>query len=283
MAISAVGGKTGTSSTGVTSLVLTYSPTSGNSLILAVQLASSLAGLILQDNLSNSYTLDVSWSPNGTVQFACFHINSVPSGVTSFTFSWTSSQAAAAILEEYSGAPYGIGLYATIQVGSPSSASAKIGASGDFYVAVATNGPSSLTFSAGTLRQQTGSVTGVGDIAIADITSGTANTTLTITESGANSWIQWAQYLVGATGSARVSQDIELLANQPSTAKARASQDIELIPNQPSTALARVSQDVELLANQPSTSKARVSQDVILVIGTGLSIGLIQPVVFVVT
>lgn len=256
MAISPVGGTTASSAVNVTTLTVTYSPTAGNTLVLIVILKSNTSGLTFQDNLGNTYAPD-----NSSATTVVYHISNCPAGITGFTATWTNSQTAIIALEEYSGASGAVYLTAA----QSSTLSGSIYYSGDYIVGLGSFG-SAITITSGTQRQASG-VVNSQNLVIADNTSASTppptGTSLAITETGGTS-PTWFIFLVGGPGYQRVSQDVQLIANKPSSPNIRVSQDFSL-PLRSGNPNALLSQDILLVIGH-SRKVSLVSQDVTLVL-----------------
>jgi hypothetical protein len=263
MAIAAVNGAKNSSSSGVTTLSVTYSPTAGNLVIVGLFFSATVSSLVVKDSLGNT----LSAGPN-EVNSYLFYETGLASGITGFTATWTGSAQVGMAVEEYSGAtsvntapPAG----STIADGTSASAtiSTYIGVANNFIVAVM-GSANTLTTSVGNQRQQT--TTGSARVTLQDNTAATAYTSVTNTATLTSASWYICAVEIGNVGRARVDQDVELVIKQATNLHARVAQDVELVIKQPTNANARVAQDVELVISKPTTARARVAQDVILVI-----------------
>jgi len=84
-----------------TSAMATYSPTEGNTVIIYLSHNATTTGDSCKDNLSNTLTAGPK-SSNTTNKISSFYYT-VPSGVTSFTCTWTTARFAYLDVLEYSG------------------------------------------------------------------------------------------------------------------------------------------------------------------------------------
>ena len=95
-----VGGNGASSTGGATTETVTYSPTAGNATVLYFATGGVITGLTVNDSLGNP----LSAGPTSGL-LTSFYQYPVPSGVTSYTATWTTTHPPASfIVEEYSGA-----------------------------------------------------------------------------------------------------------------------------------------------------------------------------------
>jgi hypothetical protein len=109
MAIAPVGGATNTSGAGtVNSFTVTYAPTPGNTVVMFLDTNGTTAALTAKDNLGNNLSIGPGPIIQGSVELQSFYQLSAPSGVTGYTFTWTTAHTAKIVLEEYSGNNLGV-------------------------------------------------------------------------------------------------------------------------------------------------------------------------------
>jgi len=98
MSVSYVGGSVNETA-GTTSVSITYSPTSGNTVILGLSLVTSVSSILCQDNNHNILSTPL-YSPNSNTYL--FNGTAI-TGATSYAVSWIGTAAAALGIVEYSG------------------------------------------------------------------------------------------------------------------------------------------------------------------------------------
>lgn len=101
-AISQIGGAA-VSYSAATSTTVYYSPTSGNAVVFCLGRNGVTSGETVVDNLSNSLSGGTVLKSTGTTGVTIFYQYPVPSGVTSYTATWTTARGSGATVEEYSG------------------------------------------------------------------------------------------------------------------------------------------------------------------------------------
>ena len=90
--------------TTVASTTIAYSPTAGNAVVICMGRNGTITGTSATDNLSNTLSGgDALKSTGTTAGTTLFYTASSPSGVTSYTLSWTTSRTGGITIEEYSG------------------------------------------------------------------------------------------------------------------------------------------------------------------------------------
>jgi len=94
----AVGGATASETGGATTLSATYSPTAGNCAVVFLHAGNTTGTVTCKDSKGNSLTA-------GPVidNMASFYQYPIPSGVTGYTATWSTSRQACILVEEYSG------------------------------------------------------------------------------------------------------------------------------------------------------------------------------------
>jgi hypothetical protein len=158
MAISQVGGSTATSvSTAVLTLTVTYSPTLGNTIVLFLGANGALTALTVQDNLGNNLVAGPT-ANLGAGKALSFYYLTVPSGVTGYTATWTTTARVASItIEEYSGVTNGVNVSlvgnTTTGSTSPASLTATIDEANDWLIVGILTAGSNVTGTVGNSRQ----------------------------------------------------------------------------------------------------------------------------------
>lgn len=202
MAISPLGGAVNTTTSNVNTLSVNYSPTLGNTVTVAIGTNSEGAaatGVSVQDNLSNNLTVGPTVTSSGVIYVCSQFYYSVPSGVTSFTASWTNATSSGGVtlfVEEYSGvgsvnpagvSNSGVSAPATISLVSTVNNSFAVGI---LYYAISTN-LGALT--SGSQRQVSPNTSKLRS-RLADQTAASSGSTLTLTNttSGNTNWASTA-------------------------------------------------------------------------------------------
>jgi hypothetical protein len=185
MAIIPIGGN-GVTTGAVSGLTesVTYSPTLGNTIVAFLSTNGAVTGIVAQDNLANNLTAGPTIGSAGSTIYS-FYYPSVPTGVTSYTFTWTTSRISRIVIQEYSGATAGVNASLVGNTAGATSALATITVTLDEaadYVVFGFHGSNGLTVTNGNLRQSTGGSPGsslIVDCTSFSLSSVTASATLT--------------------------------------------------------------------------------------------------------
>lgn len=191
MAIAYIGGTAATSGvTAVSTLVATYSPTSGNTVVLFLMTNGTTPSLTVQDSAANNLVA----GPvivQGAFRIQVFYVLSSPSGITSYTATWTTNTRSVSItLAEYSGNTGGINTNLTGNtngnVGTTASLTVQIDEANDFVVGALGSG-ATLTGTVGNVRQTVGAGSNERQILVDNIGTVTgSNISITGTLSSSN-------------------------------------------------------------------------------------------------
>jgi hypothetical protein len=181
MAISQIGGATGTSSTTpVTTLSATYSPTPGNSVLLFLEIGAAATAISVKDNLGNSLTVGPTINA-GAIHYFSYYTVSSPSGVTGYTATWTTSGVSSITLEEYSGNTGGINASLSGNTATANSGTASLTVNIDDandWVVFGIGAGATLTGTVGNVRQSIGAGSNARQV-LMDNTAATAGAAVT--------------------------------------------------------------------------------------------------------
>jgi hypothetical protein len=92
-------GSSTSSATAVTTLSVTYTPTTNNYVVVGIALSTASTGMACADNNSNALTNVQAGAQNPVFQF----VGKAVTGATSYTCTWTSAHKASMVIAEYSG------------------------------------------------------------------------------------------------------------------------------------------------------------------------------------
>jgi hypothetical protein len=185
-AITAVGGACATGGPSLlTSLAVTYSPTAGNQVIVAVSFgATNVNSPAVRDNNNNAL------SPNGILVHIAMLEGVAVAGATGYTASWNNASKASICVEEYSGVSTVGALNVNSNSGTSTAPSISVTTTANNSWIVASFGvAANVTFTAttGNLRQQIGGGTGNNNTnAIFDNSATSSGTLVTSTGTIAN-------------------------------------------------------------------------------------------------
>jgi hypothetical protein len=166
-----------TTSTG-TSISVTYSPTAGNYVFVALSVASTISAVTVKDSAGN--TLTAAGAVSNTVVIELF-FEKVPASITSFTATWTTARISCLSIEEISGVGSVTAITGTTGTSTAPSITDSSSAYGDWLVAAAGNSSSTaMTASVGNLRT-TETITSAIQVAEGDYLSVSSSITISFT------------------------------------------------------------------------------------------------------
>ena len=140
-----------------TTCTITYSPTTGNRVVLWIDTNAVVSSLACSDNNSNSLTAGPAIA-NGTSPVLAGFYGLAITGATSYTCTWTTTAVSAITIEDYSGASsFNASLSGNTASGSSTSATITVTTqdSNDWIVCGISDGINTLTVTVGNSRQAT--------------------------------------------------------------------------------------------------------------------------------
>lgn len=174
MAIAFVNGAVNGSSTGVQTIAVSYSPTSGNTVCVFLNCSATVTNLTCVDSNSASLQSGPALGISSTTE-ACFYYVA-GTGVTGFTASWTGSAACNFAVVEYSGVlSVNPSLSGNTSTGSSATASITVTTQdANDYIVGSLSSPNIITMTVGTLRKSNSAGGGAPRLFVSDNTVASA-------------------------------------------------------------------------------------------------------------